>query len=96
MEIMKGKRDFQAFKRNVCSKVQAHREYPVEDAVLLDGEEAVDGPGEVVLVLEVAQRVRDDLGCVGAAGHVDETPLTSKAEKKKVFFMLDIQVPLIS
>ena len=63
-------------------KCTTHREDPVEDAVLLDGEEAVDGPGEVVLVLEVAQRVRHDLGRVGATGDVDEAPLASQAVER--------------
>ena len=62
-------------------KCTTHREDPVEDAVLLDGEEAVDGPGEVVLVLEVAQRVRHDLGSVRPPGHVDEAPLPPQAEE---------------
>ena len=44
-----------------------YRGAPVQDPVLIDGEEAVHGPGEVVRILEVAQAGRDDLGCVGSA-----------------------------
>ena len=53
--------------RSTVSWSICHLENPVEDPGLLDGQEAVHGPGQVVLILEVAESRRDNLGWMWTA-----------------------------
>ncbi len=69
----------------------SYREHPVEDPVLGDGQEAVHGPGQVVLVLEVAQLVGDDLGGVRAAAYVDEAPLPAEAVVRRARVVAEVR-----